>query len=127
MPTFAEIADIELPSHYKGQSLLPTTGRSLIPLFDREKDQASERELFWLIGGAKAMRKGKWKIVTQGPKRVQAGIQIESGHQAWELYDMENDRCELHNLANRHPERVERMANRWEEWHKNCLQDTALY
>ena len=127
MPTFAEIANIELPSHYKGQSLLPITGKSLVPFFDGEKDQASQRELFWLIGGAKAMRKGKWKIVTQGPKRVQAGIQIEAGHHSWELYDMENDRCELHNLANRHPEIVEWMANRWEEWHTKCLQDTALY
>ena len=126
MPTFAELANIELPSHYGGQKLLPTTGRSLVPLFDGKKDQVLDRELFWLIGGAKAMRKGKWKIVTQGPKRVQAGLQIEAGHHSWELYDMEHDRCELHNLANRYPEKVEWMAKRWEEWHMNCLHDTNM-
>ena len=127
MPTFAELADIDVPTEYNDRPLLPLTGKSLVPLFDGQDLDVSDRELFWLIGGAKAMRKGSWKIVTQGPKRIQAGIPIEEGYKAWELYDMQNDRCELHNLASRYPEKVESMANSWEKWHKNCLRDTGLH
>ena len=32
----------------------------------------------------------------------------------WELYDMDADRSELHNLAARHPDRVKEMADKWE-------------
>ena len=33
----------------------------------------------------------------------------------WELYNMENDRTEMHDLALEEPERVRRMADAWEE------------
>ena len=36
----------------------------------------------------------------------------------WELYDMEEDRTELHNLADQYPERVKDMAARYREWAK---------
>ena len=34
----------------------------------------------------------------------------------WELYDMEEDRTELTDLAARHPERVEAMVAAWQAW-----------
>jgi hypothetical protein len=33
----------------------------------------------------------------------------------WELYNMEDDRTEMHDLALEEPERVLRMADAWEE------------
>ncbi|MGV2341592.1 MAG UNVERIFIED_CONTAM: hypothetical protein LVR18_49035 [Planctomycetaceae bacterium] len=35
---------------------------------------------------------------------------------AWELYDMEADREELHDLAKAQPERVNDMSRKWESW-----------
>ena len=35
---------------------------------------------------------------------------------AWELYNIANDRAEMHDLAKEHPERVSDMADRWEAW-----------
>ncbi|MAV25020.1 MAG: arylsulfatase [Gammaproteobacteria bacterium] len=135
-PTFAELAGIELPLRCEGRNILPPAGKSFASVLkcegptDEAHNQASKetnepgRELYWMIGGAKAMRQGKWKIVTQGRERVQAGIPIHAGHEAWELYDMETDRCELFNLAARFPDRVAEMSAKWDAWYAQCLEDT---
>jgi arylsulfatase len=53
------------------------------------------------------VREGKWKLVAMED-------------QPWELYDMESDRTEMHNLAAQQPERVRRMATAWDEWAKRA-------
>lgn len=125
LPTFAELAGTDVPSSYEDRNLLPPEGRSMAPLFTGEDYTAEERELYWMIGGAKAMRKGKWKIVTEGPERVQAGIPIPAGHESWELYDMESDRCELYNLADRYPDKVKSMSDGWDAWYARSLAATG--
>jgi arylsulfatase len=34
----------------------------------------------------------------------------------WELYDMEIDRTELNNLADKYPEIVSELSDKWQEW-----------
>ncbi|MBM3495735.1 MAG: hypothetical protein FJX72_15635 [Armatimonadetes bacterium] len=77
-------------------------GRSVAPLFG---GRSIEREgLFWEHEGNRALRAGRWKLVAKGPKGK------------WELYDMESDRTEMHDMADREPERVAAMAEDWHEW-----------
>jgi arylsulfatase A-like enzyme len=54
------------------------------------------------------VRVGNWKLVAKGP----AG--------AWELYDIDRDRAEMHNLAQQQPERVKQMVGQWEAWAKRA-------
>jgi arylsulfatase len=49
------------------------------------------------------MRDGKWKLVSRFPD-------------AWELYDMEADRTEMHDLADQYPERIVSMAAQYQKW-----------
>ena len=35
---------------------------------------------------------------------------------SWELYDLDRDRTEMHNLAAQHPERLRKMVAQWEQW-----------
>ena len=49
------------------------------------------------------MRLGKWKLVSRYPKD-------------WELYDMETDRTELNNLAEKYPGEVANMSALYEAW-----------
>ena len=74
-------------------------GRSLAPAFE---GRTIERDcVFWEHEGNRALREGQWKLVAKGV----------GGR--WELYDMEVDRSELHDLAGAQPERVKAMAEKW--------------
>ena len=58
-------------------------------------------------GGAHALREGDWKLVWS--KRMPHKIK-------WEWYNLAQDRCETHDLADAYPERVQQMAAEWEKW-----------
>jgi arylsulfatase A-like enzyme len=62
-----------------------------------------DRVLCWEHEGNCAVREGKWKLVSRFPD-------------AWELYDMELDRTERHNLVEEHPDRVRKMAADYAAW-----------
>lgn len=102
MATCVELAGAAYPATYSGKDIRPLEGASLVPAFTGA--EISRDAIYWEHEGNRAIRIGKWKLVAKGP----AG--------AWELYDMEKDRTELHNLAGRHPKRVAQMSEKWEAW-----------
>ena len=55
------------------------------------------------------MRQGPWKIVwsKHEPREIR-----------WELYNIDEDRCETKDLAGEQPERVQAMAEAWLAWAK---------
>jgi arylsulfatase len=100
MPTCLEVAKAAYPPVSKaGVAPPPFEGQSLTPVF--HGGGLKERPLFWEHEGNCAVRTGQWKLVSRYPD-------------AWELYDMEADRTEMHDLADLHPERVKSMAAEYE-------------
>lgn len=97
MPTCLAVAGAKYPA-----AVPLLEGRSLLPAFAGKPIQ--QDALYWEHEGNRAIRVGKWKAVALLP----------GGE--WELYDMEKDRTEMHNLASHHPERVRAMAGQWEKW-----------
>ena len=63
--------------------------------------------MFWEHEGNAAVRIGKWKLVKRYPRD-------------WELYDMDGDRTELHDLAASEPLRVQEMAKQYDAWAERC-------
>ena len=59
------------------------------------------------------MRDGKWKLVA----KTHENKQLDKKN--LELYDMETDPSEQHNLAAKHPERLNSMYNSWVSWAKS--------
>lgn len=103
MPTCLAAAQATLPSRSKaGTPVAPLEGKSLTPVFSGG-DLQDRGMLFWEHEGNCAVRDAKWKLVSAWPD-------------TWELYDMENDRTELNNLADVHPERVVEMAKAYRAW-----------
>jgi len=107
MPTFLDVAGLDYPAEFHGRKPLPLEGKSLAPLFHGEP-RAGHDALCWDVPRNRAIRMGRWKLV--GPR----------GKTAWELYDLEADGPETHNLAADHPERVRGMAAQWQAWAKRC-------
>ena len=104
MPTFVELAGVEYPAMQNGVPVPPMEGRSLVPAFNGKPLQRDA--LYWEHEGNRAIRAGRWKLAA-----------VDPGGE-WELYDLEADPTELHNVAASQPERVKSMAAQWEAWAK---------
>lgn len=59
--------------------------------------------LFWEHLGNAAVRRGRWKLVCEYRGR-------------WELYDMDGDRSEMNDLADRHSGLVTELAAEYQHW-----------
>lgn len=107
MPTLCAVGHATYPREWNGHAITPEEGVSLLPIF--AGGTLPERPLFFEHQGARALRAGRWKLVwsKQEPHPI-----------TWELYDMDADRCETHDLAKEQPERVKTMAEEWLAWAK---------
>jgi arylsulfatase A-like enzyme len=101
LPTLIELAGAAYPTTYHGEPIKPLDGRSFVPTF--ENHALSQRPLFWEHIGNRAVRDGRWKLVATsgGP---------------WELFDLDADRTETHDLAPQRPEMVARLARLYDQW-----------
>jgi arylsulfatase len=84
-----------------GYRVLPTDGVSLKPLLMGTPRRRGP--IFWEHEGNRAVRQGKWKLVSRFPG-------------PWELYDMEADRTEMNNLAESNPTQVHFLARLYKDW-----------
>jgi arylsulfatase A-like enzyme len=103
MATCVDLGQAEYPTEFKGQAILPMQGQSLKPLLMGEEDFA-DRPLYWEHEGNAAIRVGDRKLVRQGLRG------------AWELFDLEADRTEQHDLAAANPGEVEMLKTQWRRW-----------
>jgi arylsulfatase A-like enzyme len=100
MSTCVELAKASYPATRNGENINPMEGVSLVPAL-AGKSLARKQPLFWEHESNRAIRDGKWKLVAKEK-------------QSWELYDMERDRSETHDLAAQLPERVTKMTAQWD-------------
>jgi arylsulfatase A-like enzyme len=99
VPTILEVAGIPKPTDWNGVAIPPAPGRSLVGAF--AKETVVERDsLWWLHEGNRAIRVGNWKLVA-------------AKGEPWELYDLDKDRAESHNLAAEQPAKVKELEALW--------------
>jgi len=105
MATCIDVSGAEYPTRRQGQRVTSMEGTSLRPIF--EGKSLNERAIFWEHEGNRAVRKGKWKLVSKHPG-------------GWELYDIGTDRTEMHDLAAKHPEKVQELEALYKSWAQRC-------
>ncbi|HKJ66545.1 MAG TPA: sulfatase-like hydrolase/transferase, partial [bacterium] len=105
MPTLLEIAGLEYPEFFHGNTITPPEGKSLVPIF-RTGSRTGHQTMGWEHEGNRAFRKGHWKLVWRG--RFREG--------PWELYNLADDRTEMNNLANEYPEKVNELKAGYNAW-----------
>ncbi len=115
MATCVDLANASYPQVLNGSPIKAMEGKSLVPAFD---NQSIERTaIFWEHEGNRAIRQGKWKLVSKAsynPFHWWGTDEIPMDQ--WELFDLEADRTELHDLSNRFPDKVEELAKLWMKW-----------
>jgi arylsulfatase A-like enzyme len=102
MATCADVAGAKYPKSFKGKKIIGLEGKSLLPIFQGELRQPHDY-LFWEHRKHEAVRHGKWKLVAENRGQ-------------WELYDLQRDRSEIRNLAKKHPDIIDRLKAKYEEW-----------
>ena len=107
MATCIDVAGAKYPKTFNDNTIVPLEGISLIPTFKNEN--LKNRTIFWEHGGNKAVRQGKFKLVSIWEKENEFN---------WELYDLEEDRSETSNLITKMPDKAKEMENLWKAWAK---------
>ncbi|WP_372772883.1 arylsulfatase [Mangrovibacterium sp.] len=105
MATCVDVSGAVYPEWLNGNPIVPMAGVSLTPAFDNK--ELEPRIICWEHEGNKAIRVGNYKLVSRWEKGSEYN---------WELYDMETDRSEMHNLIENMPEKASEMEKRWKEW-----------
>lgn len=118
MPTFLELADGKYPESNKAGKTIPIEGKSFVPALAGNVIDDS-RLLFWEHEGNRAVRYGRWKLVSEYPGAWRT-LRPYPNEGKWELYDIATDRTEIHDLADEKPELVKELAAKWDEWSKRA-------
>jgi len=105
MATCVDVAGVEYPKMVNGREIQPMEGASLAPTF--QGTSLRERVIYWEHEGNRAVRQGRWKLVSKRPG-------------GWELYDMDDDRTEMHDLAAEQAEKVRELKALYEAWADRC-------
>lgn len=109
MATCLELSGSKYPSKYNGYDIQPYMGLSMKSIFDTGK-LTTKRDLYFEHFNEKALIDSEgWKIV-----------QPAKNNGDWELYNLNSDRSEMHNLADKYPDRVKEMLSRYDKWEKQC-------
>jgi len=110
MATCIDVAGVEYPREYNGNTILPREGRSLVPAF---RNESIKRDyLFWEHEGNRAIRVGNWKLVAAVQK---AKVFTPADENVWELFDMDKDPSETNNLSSTYPDKVRELSGLWQK------------
>ena len=120
MPTFLDLASAEFDaSTVRGRKVQSMDGRSFASIFEGSKqpvygpDDVIARELH----GQRELRRGKWKLVwEQRPINMAWYDEYPERWRSWQLYNLEQDPSEQHDLAAKEPELTAELATLWEQW-----------
>jgi len=106
-PTVYEVTGVDPPGELHGAKQIPIHGISLADTFTDPKAPSPHRRQYFEMFGNRGIWADGWKAVTHHQK----GDDYSSSE--WELYHLDSDFSEVHNLAESRPDKLHELEELW--------------
>jgi arylsulfatase len=107
VPTVLELVGVEMPAERRGIAQRPIDGRSMVEVLRDPSAGSSQRTQYFETLGHRAIWKDGWKAVAFH----QRGADFDTDR--WELYHVDQDFSEAHDLAATHPDKLAELIEVW--------------
>ena len=107
-PTFLELAGVDITdTTFQGRTVHPMDGTSMIRWLEGASAyvHAPAQIHCWELYGRRGIRQGNWKATW---------LDQPYGSGTWELYNLQQDIQERHNLAHEHPQKLQELLKAWD-------------
>ena len=113
VPTVLDICGVEMPKVFKGAEQVPMSGVSMRYSFDAKPDAPTQKKRqYYAMLGTRGIWEDGWKACAiHAPLTGKGNFDKDE----WELYNVDVDRAESTNLADKHPEKLQALIDAWFE------------
>ena len=114
-PTIYEAAGIKFPDTFEGIQQIPLEGSSFLYTFDHPDEPSHHHVQYFATSGNRAIYKDGWwagdrYAWTWEPKGAfTLGPHTDLDRHPWELYNLNDDYSQAHNLAEKYPEKLKEL------------------
>jgi arylsulfatase len=110
VPTMLELCGVTSPDSIKGVAQSAFDGMSMTYTFSDAKTKSKRTTQYYAMLGTRAIYHDGWKAVAKhGPISGKGHFNEDE----WELYHVDKDRTELHDLAKKNQEKVKELVELW--------------
>ncbi|MBX3422076.1 MAG: arylsulfatase [Pirellulaceae bacterium] len=120
LPTLATLGGAEITEQVQRQ----VEGRSLVSLLRDPQAAWPDRTLFTHVGRWPKLAdpsQGKYRMAAVRTTRWSLVSPDGATHPAWQLFDLQADYAQQHNVIEQHPDVALRLSGQFEEWWQACL------
>ncbi len=120
VPTVLDLCGLEMPKVFRGVEQEPLAGVSMRYSFDAPADGPTQKKRqYYAMLGTRGMLEDGWKAVAVHAPLTGKG---QFDKDPWQLYNVDADRSESTDLAQKHPEKVKALIESWfDEAEKNLV------
>jgi arylsulfatase len=110
VPTILDCCGVKFPDEVDGVKQEPLVGVSMRYSFDDGKAPTKKATQYYEMLSTRGIWHKGWKASTEHGPMIDKG---KFDQDRWQLFNVEEDRAEAHDLADKHPEKVKELAALW--------------